>query len=232
METIRQYAREKLLESVRVKKFGRGTSTISCNLQKTPNPICAVQGKASGWNGLRWSMTTCEERWNGQLARVVSNGGCGWHPLCSGFWDLQAYYGEGRAVCERLLVLPGGKERTLARANALFAAVDMLWNLGELAGGNCSNSTWTSPLGLRASWERPGCEHSRGVSDNAGDDLIGGDLATARSMVEESLSIARSLGDPWEIAWHCFAKVGSEPPGKIMPAGGNNSKRAQGCSRW
>jgi hypothetical protein len=83
LETIRQYAREKLLDS------GASEAVYDRHLEAFltwPWPlsrICAPTDRSNGWIAWSWSWITCALPWNGPWKGMPKKG-CAWRPPCTG----------------------------------------------------------------------------------------------------------------------------------------------------
>jgi predicted ATPase/DNA-binding NarL/FixJ family response regulator len=162
LETIRQYARERLDEA------GETEAARDCHLNwsisladecepilRGPNAGTAMDRLEAELDNLRtaldWALQSKPD------AALRLSGALGW------FWWGRDYHSEGRRWLDRALA--ANREPTPARMKALHAA-------GWLA------------------------HHQR-------------DLAEARALLEESLAIARDLGDRASVAWalHCLGRV-------------------------
>ena len=162
LETIRQYARERLEEAGEAEDTRDRHLTRFLSLAEEAEPKLRGPEARTAMDrlddeldnlrmALHWALQTSPE------AALRLSGALGW------FWWGRDHHSEGRRWLARSLAASG--EPTSARTKALHSA-------GWLA------------------------HHQR-------------DLAEARAWLEESLAIARELGDRWTVAWtlHCLGRV-------------------------
>jgi predicted ATPase/class 3 adenylate cyclase/Tfp pilus assembly protein PilF len=196
LETVRQYARELLLES--------GSGEAVRNRQRDYFLMLAEEAepKLMGAEQATWLRCLDEEHDNLRSALDWSLSQAQWRTglrLCGSlqrFWWARGHLTEGRETCVRLLGSPGAEERTHARAKALSVA-------GVLAYHQCdypaARALGEESLAIRReSGDRKGIAASL---NNIG--LVAcdqGDFASARALYEESLAIKRELGDRSGIA--------------------------------
>ena len=83
LETIRQYAREKLLDVGAGTRCARGTWTTTCGWPRRPSPTCAGPTRWSGWTGWSRKSTTCAPPSNGRW-KPTCWPACAWPAPCSG----------------------------------------------------------------------------------------------------------------------------------------------------
>jgi non-specific serine/threonine protein kinase len=195
LETIRQYARDRLHEAGESAAVHDRHLTAYLALAEAAEP--ALRGREHPiWlarldeehdnlrAALDWSLTTSAHesalRLSGALAR---------------YWWMRAHHDEARRWLERALA--GPPVRTAARMKALHGA-------GWLAQHRREPATARALLGesldiareLGDRWTEALVLHSLGRVA-----YFDGDPAGARALAEQSLTIAESLGDDWLIAW-------------------------------
>jgi predicted ATPase/DNA-binding CsgD family transcriptional regulator len=164
LETIRQYAREKLVETGEDGRTRDRHLAYFLRLAEVVEPVVRGSSDAAALlrledehdnlrSALEWSLSPPRP---GEAALRLS-GALAW------FWWLRGYHDEGRRWLDRALA--AAPQRSAARMKALHGA-------GWLA------------------------HHRR-------------DSATARSLLHESLAIARELDDRWMVAWvlHALGRV-------------------------
>ncbi len=202
LETIRQYAREKLAES------GNGDVVRDRHLdyfigfaqRTTPRLHGPEQRQAlEQLDGENDNLRTALE-WSLGDGRVER--GLGLAGSLAWYWDRRGFFSEGRARVESLLGQPSASPNTLARAEALVA-------VGLLA--NSAAEAWVG--GARAS--RPYLEQALSIArafGPAGKRLCALALAflsnnvriedpkLAQSQYDEAWAIARELDEPWMCA--------------------------------
>jgi predicted ATPase/DNA-binding NarL/FixJ family response regulator len=194
LETIRQYADEKLREAaeaarVRARHAAYYLALATAAVAEEPVIDGADVGdrlEAEHDNlhaALRWLMTT-------DAASALRLGGA-----LSAFWQLRGYLSEGRRWMAELLDLPGASERTAARASALHGAGWLaLWQ-GDYAAAQAllerAVADWRA-LGDRRGLLYPvkalGMAHRRSDPDRA------------RASYEELLALAWEVGEPDGVA--------------------------------
>ncbi len=196
LETIREYAREKLTAS------GEEAST-----RRAHAAYCLVlaeeeAAQPSGAEGLEWLEVLALEHDNCRAALewLTATGDAEWGLRLGGalfrFWEMREYLAEGRDRLGKLLKLPGAAALTKARARALFAAGVLAREQGD----------YTSAEAL----VRENLDIARHLSDKQGVAVSlnalasfaqdRGDVAAARSLFEESLALWRESGDQKDVA--------------------------------
>jgi predicted ATPase/class 3 adenylate cyclase/Tfp pilus assembly protein PilF len=193
LETVRQYARDRLLE------IGEGESEAVRECHRNyflafaetaePELLGPEQGE---WlerleaehenlrSGLDWSLTEGNSteglRFCGALRR---------------YWLMRGHYTEGREWYMRMLETAGGKERSSARAKALNGAGNLAYSQGDYAS---AHAYYEESLTIRREvGDRSGIA---GSLNNLG--LVAhsqGDFASAQAYYEESLPLFREIGN-------------------------------------
>ena len=198
-ELLRQYAREKLLASNENEQTHTRHLDFFLQLAEEAEP------KIRGPEQHDWLKRLDFEHDNLRAALEWSlNEGCVQKGLRLAnaliwFWDIRAYWREGMETTRKLLMQPEALPRTLLRANALLTAATLSGSLPtrelqqqyyeesiNISREQGDAGKWTLAMGLGL----------------AGFEIFGGDLVTAGSMVEEGLTIARSLEDQWFVAFN------------------------------
>jgi predicted ATPase/class 3 adenylate cyclase len=197
LETVRQYARDRLLETGEAAAV-RGRHRDWCMALaedagerfRGPTETAWLERLEREHDNLRaalaWSVA------QGQGATGLRLGGA-----LGRFWAVRGYWTEGREHLAELLTLPGAEDRTVERARVLLGAGELARYLGD----------W------RAAWALIGeslaisreLDHKRGTVTSL--NFLGwiaqqqqGDFRAARALHEESLAISRELGDQRSIA--------------------------------
>jgi predicted ATPase len=208
LETIREYAGEKLEESGEAAGLRRAHARHFLRLAEETAP------ELRGAQQVEW--LTCLEAEHDNLrvaldwAREQAAGGA---DAAEGleiglrlaaalrrFWAVRGYFGEGREQLASVLALDAaaGKPAALQphRAKVLEGAGVLALLQGDYV---AARSLLEQSLSL---WRETGDGYGRAaVLDSLGDVARGrGDYATARALYEESLALFRSLGDRWGIA--------------------------------
>jgi predicted ATPase/DNA-binding SARP family transcriptional activator len=207
LETMRQYARDRLLETRGAERWCAQHRDWFLELAEQ-----AEQG-LKGRDQAEWLVRLDAENDNLRAAlewsrqRHEAEAGLRLLGALELFWYWRGYWAEGLERLAELLALPeavvtpgeiGTRTLAVARARALTAAV--LWALAH----------HRDPAAARAF-----AEESIALLEPVGDQRPlawalsalglatskGGDLEAARSLQEESLALARQLGDPWLAAW-------------------------------
>ena len=191
LETVRQYAREKLVESA-------GEAAV---LNRHSNYFLALveetEPELDGTEQAEWLRRLEEEHENllasleSCLADAGSRGGLRLCGALGDFWVMQGHLSEGREWYERVLSKAGNEERTPERAKVLNAA-------GALA-------LYQGDFPAAREWYEESLAIARQLGDRRGiaAALSGlgllalslGDFSSAQTQNEESLAIARELGD-------------------------------------
>jgi predicted ATPase len=196
LETIREYAREKLEASGEEPLTRRAHAAYCLVLAEEET---TEQGGAQGaeWlerfalehdnfrAALEWLTETGDAEWGLRLGAVLFR-----------FWEAREYLAEGRDRLGKLLNLAGAEAPTKRRARALFAA-------GVLAGEQGDYASADALIGESLDIARKlGDKRGVAVSLNAlaVDARDRGDVAVAHSLFEESLMVWRELGDQKAVA--------------------------------
>ncbi len=201
LETLQQYALERLVESGEVDEARRRHAAGLLALAER------AQGELRGPRETEWLARLGDEhdnlraalRWaidHGEAAVALRLGGALWR-----FWDARGHLGEGARWLEEALALDGDgdsaeSELVRARAAALNGAGNLARNRGEYAR---SATLHEECLALRRRLDDP-AEVARSLS-NLG--LVArdlGDYALARARFDESLALYRELGDTRGVA--------------------------------
>jgi predicted ATPase len=196
LETIREYAREKLVASLEEASTKRAHAAYCLVLaeeevtqQSGAQGTKLLEGLALEHDNFRaaleWLTETGDAEWGLRLGAALFH-----------FWESQEFLAEGRDRLSKLLKIPGAAAPSKARERALFAA-------GVLAGAQGDYAP--SDALLRESLDIARLlhdKHGTAVSLNA----LGvvsrdrGEIATAHSQFEESLVVWRELGDQQAVA--------------------------------
>ena len=191
LETVRQYARERLMES------GRGELVR----ERHWDYFLALAEKAEpqllGAEQAHWLQRLEQEHENlraGLDWSLEGAGSAGGLRLCAAlqrFWVVRGHLAEGREWCERVLRKAGHKERTLERANALNASGTLAHFQGDdlVAGAQHEESLAI----MRELGDQRGIARSLNSLGNIAS--VKDDHASARALYEESIAIWRQLGD-------------------------------------
>jgi predicted ATPase/DNA-binding winged helix-turn-helix (wHTH) protein len=191
LETIREYAREKLEAS------GEDAST-----RRAHAAYCLVLAeeeatKQSGGGKPEWQELLALEHDNlrAGLESLIETGDAEWGLRLGAalfrFWEAREYLAEGRDSLGKLLKIPGAAALTKGRERVLFAAGTLAAEQGDYISGDAL-------IGESLDIARQlGDKQGAAVSVNALAVLARdqGDIARAHSLFEESLALWRELGD-------------------------------------
>jgi predicted ATPase/DNA-binding SARP family transcriptional activator/Tfp pilus assembly protein PilF len=204
METMRQYACERLAESEQSRTVRERHRDYFLKLAEEVRP------KLKGAEQARWLTVLAEEHDNLRAAVTFcleesEGGGQGLRlgAALQTFWETRGHLSEGRDRLAALLACPGTQTRSKARADALNG----VGLLARLQGDNASaRALHEESLGIqRELGNRQGIAVSLNNLGLLAADQ--GDYASARALYEESLTIKRELGDRQGIA-ACLNNLG------------------------
>jgi predicted ATPase/predicted Ser/Thr protein kinase len=197
LETVRQYAAERLEEDEEALIAGNRHLDYSLALAEEAEPHLRSTGQAA-WlkrletdhDNLLAALDRCEHADDGadkalRLCRAIMR-----------FWLVHGHYRTGIEACATALDRPEAQPRTAARAGVLYAAGVMAYSLGDY---ELSTQVASDALGIyREHDDRPGMAQAINSLGNAA--YYQGNLAQAQRLHEESLAINRELGDKRGIA--------------------------------
>ncbi len=191
LETMRHYAREKLVES------GEGEAVAGRHRDYFMALAEEAEPNLMGAEQAAWLQRLEEEHENLRASLDWSledpGPGAGLR-LCGAlqrFWITRGYLSEGREWCVRVLESSGGEERTQERAKALNAAGILAYYHSDYPAARALHE---KSLAIRRQ-----LGHQKGIAislNSLGNVLYElGDYLSARALHEESLAIKRELGD-------------------------------------
>jgi predicted ATPase/class 3 adenylate cyclase/Tfp pilus assembly protein PilF len=196
LETVRQYAREKLVES------GGGEAIRERHRDYFLALAEAAGAKQRGAEQAEWLRHLEEEHENlraGLEWSLVEAGSSGGLRLCGAlqwFWTTRGHLSEGRMWCVRILGKAGAQERTLECAKALNAAGVLAYLQGDY---RAAREVLEKSLAImRELGDRSGIALSLNSLGNVACEQ--GDFGLGRALHEETLAIRRELGDRWGVA--------------------------------
>jgi len=196
LETIREYAREKL-EASQEEAPTRRAHAAYCLVIAEEAATETGETVGAEWlenfvlehdnsrAALEWLTETGDADWGLRLGSALFR-----------FWERLEYLSEGRDRLDKLLKLPGAAMPTKARARALFAA-------GILAAEQGDYGQTEALIGESRDTSRElGDKQGVAVSLNALAVMVRdrGDLAAAHALFEENVALWRELGDRKAIA--------------------------------
>ena len=196
LETVRQYASERLIESggVEAVRTRHRDYFLALAEESEPKLVSAEQAEllkrleAEHENlraGLSWSLVDAGSRGGLRLCGALQR-----------FWWARGHLSEGREWCARVLGKAGAEAPTPDRAKALNGAGGLAYLQGDYPVARVLHQ---ESLAIRRQLgDRRGVASSLNNLGSVARDQ--GDLASARALFEESLSIARELGDRGYIA--------------------------------
>ncbi|MCW5854254.1 MAG: hypothetical protein KIT87_29570, partial [Anaerolineae bacterium] len=196
LETIREYALERLVERGEIEAVRRRHAKFFLELaEKTEPKLCSpdqvewLKRLESDYDNLRAALVWCRgETSDSEMALKLA--GALW-----GFWFWRGDLTEGYGWLRDALTKTNRSHRTAARAKALCGAGALAWGLGDLLAARdwleesvaICRDLGTQPL-LAASLHY------------LGHVILETDRAAARVLFEESVSLCRATGDQWTLA--------------------------------
>jgi predicted ATPase len=134
LETVRQYARDRLLESVEEEAVQTRHLTFFLNWAEQRPGWERLDAEHDNLRAaLAWSGAQGQGQVGLRLGAVV------------GFWQVRGYHEEGRELLARLLAQPGAESRTEARATVLRGAGYLAREQGTTGQrGRCWTRAWRS----------------------------------------------------------------------------------------
>jgi len=216
LETIREYARERLLESGEEAAIAARHADHFCAFAEAaaPHMSSAARGfwlqrldaeEANFRGALAWTTTGGDSCVGLRLA-----GALGW------FWVMHGAIAEGTRWTDDLLTRSSASCTPVARASALHAAAVLAWKRGELAiGRRYAEET----VALRRAAGEEGLALALAMAGLIA--TSAGDLERACRLQAESLALFRSQGDRWGIAYALatMARVSSNSPMSTIRGG-------------
>ena len=196
LETIREYAREKLQAS-KEEALTKRAHAAYCLVMAEEEVTERTGAEGAEWlerltlehdnfrAALEWLTETGDAEWGLRLGAALFR-----------FWEAREYLAEGSDSLGKLLKLKGAAAATKARERALFAAGVLVCEQGDFA---AANALFSESLDIaRQFGDKQGAAVSlNALGVNARDQ---NDLAAAHSLFEESLALWRELGDLKAIA--------------------------------
>ncbi|MEP6941975.1 MAG: tetratricopeptide repeat protein [Betaproteobacteria bacterium] len=197
LETVRQYARDRLLDSGAVRQWrDRHLAHFLAMAEAAEPRLTGADQKVwldrleTEHDNLRSALTWCSAAGRGDVEGLALAG------ALFQFWFVRGYFGEGRSVLSGLLGSGPDGQAPAARAKAVHAAGAMAWQQGDFL---AARALLEESLAVRRTLgDRKGTAVSLNSLGALAYDLC--DYPGARAQYEESLAIRRELGDQWGIA--------------------------------
>ena len=201
LETVRQYARDRLVESGEslVVRARHGNYFLTLTEEIRPNLKGSEQAQWLGvleeeHDNLRLALTWYAE--DAEEDTEAGEKGLRLGAALQEFWWTRGHLSEGRERLSTMLAHPGGQEPTQARADALNGAAVMAYMQSDYA---LARVLYEESLTIRRNLKnKVGIASSLGNLGNVA--RAQGNYADARTLLEESLAIRRELEDKRGIA--------------------------------
>jgi tetratricopeptide (TPR) repeat protein len=203
METIRQYARDRVLESTEVETIRDHHLDFFVALAEEVEP------KLRGPEQMQWLDRLDLEHDNLRAALEWSLGegrvekGLRLGAALAWFWERCGYWMEGQERVESLLNQPEATAKTLIRANGLFAASVLTSSLGAawVGGSNASRPYLEEAIAIAREHGQAGKRLCALALTFLSNNLHAGNPALAQSQYDDAWAIAQELGDQWIVAF-------------------------------
>lgn len=190
LETVRQYAREKLTESgsealrEQHRDYFLALAEEAAQQLRGPEQAAWLRRLEDDHDNLRAGL-----EWSFMQASVVEG-----LQLCGSlarFWMDHAHFAEGREWCARMLTLPGAEKRTLDRARALDSGGVLAYFQGDYAAARGMHEESLAIAREQGNRRRVASSLAclSSVAFEQGDDIA------SRALQEENLAILRELGN-------------------------------------
>ena len=191
LETVRQYATERLAETGAREALRERHRDYFLALAEEAAPKLEGAEQAAWLQRLEKEYENLRASLEWSLDETGSRGGLRLCVALARFWPTRGYLSEGRAWCARILGKAGGEEATPERAKVLNAAGVLAWFQGDYPGARALHE---ESLAIRRAL---GDRSSIAISLNSLGNVASNqrDYPTARALFEESLAIRRELGD-------------------------------------
>jgi predicted ATPase/DNA-binding CsgD family transcriptional regulator len=198
LETIREYALERLKASDEAEAVRRQHATFFIRFAEEAEPKLR-NAEQHTWRrllevehdnlraALRWTLESQESEMGLWLAGALLM-----------FWRTCNLEHEGRSWCEQVLVQPGAKVRTAARAKALLAAGVMTKYQGDLPNAQRLLAESISIGRAVGAAGKRNLAHALTTLGHA--TLLQGDPTTARELAGQGLRLFQEVGEEWGTA--------------------------------
>ena len=198
LETIREFAHEQLVESGELGKIEKRHTAAFLTLVEAAAPKLIRKGRGRWLDRLEADV----DNLRAALSRLISSGETGAAQRMVGvlwrFWQMRGYIKEGRRRAAEVLSLSGGE--AAQRVAALHAAGGMAYWQGDM---DTTREMYGEALELARGIEDPRTL-ALALYNNAFPTAIHGNLEGGIQLLEESLAVAREIGDSTlagEILW-------------------------------
>jgi len=199
LETVRQYAHEKLLESGEAERVRDRHMEFFVRLAEAAEPNLRRSEQVRWLNLLEAEHSNLRAALTWSLKRGAKGADAGLRLAGSlgQFWVVRTYLSEGLDWLTRVLALPEASARTLKRAKALNRAAFLAQWLSDLA---TARALYEEALPI---WRVAGpCPELADALRILGDVMVyQGDTASGLALLDESLAMSHALGDEEGAAW-------------------------------
>jgi predicted ATPase/DNA-binding winged helix-turn-helix (wHTH) protein len=191
LETVRQYARDRLEDSGGSAAARVRHRDYYLALAEEANPKLKSAEQAEWLRRLEEEHDNLRAGLEWSLVEAGSKGGLRLCGALQRFWWTHGHLTEGRQWCTRVLCKAGAEERTRERGNVLSAAGVLAYHQGDYP---AATTLHEESLAIRRELgDRPGIGVSLGNLGNVAHNQ--GDYPTSTALQEQSLAIRRELGD-------------------------------------
>ena len=196
LETVRQYAKERLQESGESKSVKARHQDYFLALAEEAEPNLRGPEQAEWLNRLEVEHDNLRAALDRSLSEPGASTGLRFCESLSRFWSVRGHLSEGRKWCVRVLAAASAQALTLERVKTLNVA----GNLARLQGDySAARKLFEESLMMSRQ-----SEDKRGIASSlSGLGLVAheqGDYISARKLFEESLVMSRQSGDKSDIA--------------------------------
>ncbi|HZO91795.1 MAG TPA: tetratricopeptide repeat protein [Chthonomonadaceae bacterium] len=193
LETVRQYSRDRLMESEEARdlrcRHRDWFLTLAEGAERRlrgPDQVAWLNRLAQEHDNLRMALEWCRAEEDAGAEAGLRLAGALWR-----FWRVRGYLSEGRERLEAALAQASASERTAQRAKALYGLAALAWGQGDYTS---ARAYFEECLGIwRALGDKEGIASVlNGLGLLATDQQ---DYVAARALYEESLALFQELGN-------------------------------------
>ena len=201
LETIREYAHERLVESGEAPEVERRHARFYLELVSGAEAQRWSAGRP-GLAGVAWDLDNLRAAMERSIRADDADTGLGIAAVMWRFWQQRGQLEEGRRWTSRTLALPGAAPRTLPRARALSASAGMAYWQGDYAQ---ARAHYEEALSIcRELDDRQGAADAlQSLAYLAG---VRGDHPEAYALHRQSSAMARELGNLGTVAYNCVGE--------------------------